>query len=80
MGIQMNRKVTKTFMVIFLNWKKNTFGLHVLYITISALKGLTLIWALVTPWIPCLNPFKPEFIIGIFLHYKPRIAVAILDL
>ena len=26
------------------------------------------------------NPFKPEFIIVIFVHYKPRIAVAILDL
>ena len=28
----------------------------------------------------CLNPFKPEFTIVIFIHYKPRIAVAILDL
>ena len=26
------------------------------------------------------NPFKPEFTIVIFTHYKPRIAVAILDL
>ena len=26
------------------------------------------------------NPFKPEFTIVIFIHYKPRIAVAILDL
>ena len=26
------------------------------------------------------NPFKPEFIIVIFIQYKPRIAVAILDL
>ena len=26
------------------------------------------------------NPFKPEFAIVIFIHYKPRIAVAILDL
>ena len=26
------------------------------------------------------NPFKPEFNIVIFIHYKPRIAVAILDL
>ena len=26
-----------------------------------------------------LNPFKPEFTIVIFVHYKPRIAVAILD-
>ena len=25
-------------------------------------------------------PFKPEFTILIFIHYKPRIAVAILDL
>ena len=27
-----------------------------------------------------LNPFEPEFIIVIFIHYKPRIAAAILDL
>ena len=27
-----------------------------------------------------LNPFKPEFTIVIFIHYKPRIAVAIPDL
>ena len=27
-----------------------------------------------------LSPFKPEFTIVIFIHYKPRIAVAILDL
>ena len=26
------------------------------------------------------NPFKPEFSIVIFIHHKPRIAVAILDL
>ena len=26
------------------------------------------------------NPFKPEFTIVIFVHYKPRIAVAIHDL
>ena len=26
------------------------------------------------------NPFKPEFAIVIFIHYKSRIAVAILDL
>ena len=27
-----------------------------------------------------LNPFKPEFTIVTFIHYKPRIAVAILGL
>ena len=26
-----------------------------------------------------INSFKPEFIIVIFIHYKPRIAVAIPD-
>ena len=26
------------------------------------------------------NPFKPEFTIVIFILYKPRIAIAILDL
>ena len=29
---------------------------------------------------PPVNPFKPEFTIVIFLNYKPRIAIAILDL
>ena len=27
-----------------------------------------------------INPFRPEFTIVIFINYKPRIAVAILDL
>ena len=27
-----------------------------------------------------INPFNPEFTIVIFIHNKPRIAVAILDL
>ena len=27
-----------------------------------------------------INPFKPGFSIVFFIHYKPRIAVAILDL
>ena len=27
-----------------------------------------------------INPFKPEVTIVIFIHHKPRIAVAILDL
>ena len=26
------------------------------------------------------HPFKPEFVFAIFIHYKPGIAVAILDL
>ena len=26
------------------------------------------------------NPFKPEFVIVVFIHYKPGIAVAILNL
>ena len=30
------------------------------------------------PAIP-INLFKPEFSIVIFIHYKPRIAIAILD-
>ena len=35
------------------------------------------------PWsaeLSLLNPFNPEFTIVILIHYKPRIAVAILDL
>ena len=27
-----------------------------------------------------INPFRPDFTIVIFIHYKSRIAVAILDL
>ena len=27
-----------------------------------------------------LNPVKPELTIVVFIHYKPRIAIAILDL
>ena len=29
---------------------------------------------------PAVNPLEPEFTTFIFIHYKPRIAVAILDL
>ena len=28
----------------------------------------------------CFNPFRPEFTIVIFIHFKPQVAVAILDL
>ena len=31
-------------------------------------------------YLETLHPFNPEFTIVIFIHYKPRIAVAILDL
>ena len=31
-------------------------------------------------WTTQINPFKPEFTIVIFIYYKPRIAVAIIDL
>ena len=37
-------------------------------------------WILLFQSMGDINPFKPEFIIIIFIHYKPRIAVAILDL
>ena len=37
-------------------------------------------WASITNHLININPFKPEFTIVIFLHYKPRIATAILDL
>ena len=50
------------------DWKK-PFYILVYNKNISALWGLRVI-----------NPFKPEFTIVIFIHYKPRIAVAILDL
>ena len=31
-------------------------------------------------WGITINPFNPEFTIVIFIHYKPRIPAAILDL
>ena len=56
------------------NWIK-TFGLHGFYKQKSEVQGLNK-----KTWLNSVNPFKPEFIIVIFIHYKPRIAVAILDL
>ena len=38
----------------------------------------TLIFQRCQSWM--INPFKPEFTIVTFIYYKPRIAVAILDL
>ena len=54
---------------------------HYKYFTLS-LRGPTLyarIWRLDSD-ARRFNPIKPEFTIVIFIHYKPRIAVAILDL
>ena len=48
-----------------INWASQI----ILWITVS----FDLIWNII-------NPFKPEFTIVTFTHYKPRIAVAILDL
>ena len=46
-------------------WKEvKTFCIHSMYYS----------------YLEYLNPFKPEFTIVIFIYYKPRIAVAILDL
>ena len=72
LGIQMNRKeLAKKFMKI-LTWKTVWSAWFIqkylsAVIELWGLKGLV-------------NPFKPEFTIVIFIHYKPRIAVAILDL
>ena len=46
-------------------------GLKVAYTSIYQLYG---------PISARFNPFKLEFTIVIFIHYKPRISVAILDL
>ena len=35
---------------------------------------------MISAWASPFNPFKPELTIVTFIHYKPRIAVAILDL
>ena len=35
---------------------------------------------MILAWLCRFNPFKPKFPIVIFIHYKPQIAVAILDL
>ena len=46
------------------------FRLYFIFVCLK-IKGLVFV---------CINPFKPEFKIVIFIHYKPRIAAAILDL
>ena len=49
---------------------------HNLYYNQSGAKGLLIMR---NSWM-YFNPFNPKFTIVIFIHYKPRIAVAILDL
>ena len=67
--VKLTKELTKTFMAIS-NWKIfwSPWFIQNIFIAlrIKALKYF--------------NPFKPEFTIVIFIHYKPRIAVAILDL
>ena len=46
----------------------------------SAKKQLKVGYSAIYVYIIIINPFNPEFIIVIFIHYKPRIANAILDL
>ena len=41
---------------------------------------MVFIYVLYVKIIHLFNPFKPEFTIVILIHYKPRIAAAILDL
>ena len=70
----MNQKeLTKTFMTIS-NWTKR-FGLDGFYKNISALKGLIIYIMLSeeapSDWSIYINPFKPEFTVVIFIHYKP---------
>ena len=48
--------------------------------SVPALKGLNRQARLQSFLIRCINPFKPEFTIVTFIHYKSWIAVAILDL
>ena len=58
----------------------NKSGLTV-FLSIKYLSGcLFLLKWIIGAQYTLLNPFKPEFTIVIFIHYKPRIAVAICDL
>ena len=50
-------------------------GRHQQLIRLLQANKLTLLHALIF-----INPFNPEFTIVIIIHYKPQIAVAILDL
>ena len=65
---------------------KKPFGLHGLYKSISAVYGLRLVHVckygtvLYVLIMVAVKLFKPVFTIVIFIHYKPRIAVAILAL
>ena len=52
---------------------------NVTYVTHLGYYGLKDMFAILSCSLH-INHFKPEFIIGIFIQYKPRIAVAILDL
>ena len=55
-----------------------TVGKHGL--NVSRCENTLCLYLTVVDGLNMLNPFKPEFTIVIFVHYKPRIAVAILDL
>ena len=50
-------------------------NLQVIYVWTLILFAMTVIWSADTR----INLFKPEFTIVIFIHYQPRVAVAILD-
>ena len=74
--------VWKVIQVVFLMWKNFSwlkfFELYYfLYAYIQLSKNDIIITKLI---LHLVNPVKPEFTIVIFIQYKPRIAVAILDL
>ena len=55
------------------------FGLSYIMVILISQNKITDFF-MILAWVWAFNPFKPEFIIVIFIHYKPRIAVAILNL
>ena len=57
----------------------SNFIIIIIIINLS-IKNIVNQWFCVNPRYARINPFKPEITIVIFIHYKPRIAVAILDL
>ena len=70
---------------IIVNWKQiQLIFTHLMLWVVAARYNFTMLRRATIVNVSCsavmVNPFRPEFIIVIFIHYKPRIAVAILDL
>ena len=64
------------------NWERGTYDVNHLHILTceGAVSRVSSVVSYDNDHNSVLNPFRPDFTIVIFIHYKLRIAVAILDL